>query len=143
MKRLVKKGIIFISIIAIFFIFIAIFSRYGWKLFGFSMCSEPIGLYADSINVERDIVNLRLNEADSISSYAGYVYKIVDDSLYLGVNRNMLFAVFSGNVDYHISIRTNGTQIRYIYFRDNKNDWLIWNEDEGRIGASEIKPQEY
>ena len=143
MKRIVKKGIILFTIIAILFILISIFSRYGWKLFGFSMCSAPSGMYADNITVEDDSVNLRLNEAYSISSYAGYVYKIEDGNLFIGVNRNMLFAVFNGKFDYHISIPTNGTKISKIYFRDNENDWLIWNEEEGRIKAAEIKPQKH
>lgn len=143
MKRIAKKGIIIFAVIVILFIFMAVFSRYGWKLFGFSMCDAPTAMYADNITVENDKVNLRLNEATSISSYAGYVYKIEDDSLYIGINHNILFAFFSGHIDYNISIRTNRTKIKYIYFRDNKNDWLIWNEDEGRIKASEIKPQKY
>ena len=109
------------------------FSRFGWKLFGFSMCSAPTTIYADNITVENDSVNLRLNEATSISSFAGYIYKIEDNSLFIGINHNMLCAVFAGNMDYNISIPTNGAKIKYIYFRDNNNDWLIWNEDEGRI----------
>lgn len=143
MKRIVKKGIILFTIIVILFVLISVFCRWGWKLFGFTMCNAPNGMYADSITVEDDRVNLRLNEAYSISSYAGYVYKIENGNLFIGVNRNMLFAAFNGKIDYHISIRTNGTKIKNIYFRDNKNDWLIWNEEEGRIKASEIQPQKY
>ncbi len=143
MKRIVKKGIIGFTIIVISFILLSVFSRYGWKLFGFSMCNAPTGMYVDNIMVESDKVSLRLNEAYSISSYAGYVYKIEDDRLFIGVNRNMLFAVFNGYIDYNILIRTNGTKIKYIYFRDNKNDWLIWNEEKGRIKASDISPQKY
>lgn len=120
-----------------------VLSRYGWKLFGFSICDAPTGMYADNITVENDKVNLRLNEVSSISSYSGYIYKIEDDSLFIGINCNMLFAVFSGNIDYNISIPTNNTKIKYIYFRDNENNWLIWSEDEGRIKTSEIKPQKY
>ena len=107
------------------------------------MCNAPTAMYADHIAVEKDKVNLRLNEAYSISSYAGYIYKIEDDSLYIGINRNKLFAIFNGKIDYQLSISTNNAEIKYIYFRDNKNDWLIWNEDDGRIKATEIKPRRY
>ena len=143
MKRVVKTIIKFFFVIVISFLLLSVFSRYGWKLFGFSMCNAPTAMYADHIAVEKDKVNLRLNEAYSISSYAGYIYKIEDDSLYIGINRNKLFAIFNGKIDYQISIPTNNTEIKYIYFRDNKNDWLIWNEDDGRIKATEIKPRRY
>lgn len=128
MKRITKKGIILITTFALLLLLIAVFCRYGWKLFGFTMCDAPDGIYADNITVENEKVSLRLNEAYSISSYAGYVYKIEEDSLYIGVKRNMFFAFFNGKVDYHISIQTN-TKIKNIYFKDSKNEWLIWNEE--------------
>ncbi len=143
MKRIVKKGIKLFIIIVILLVLITVFCRGGWKLFGFALCNAPNGMYADNITVEDGRVDLRLNEAYSISSYAGYVYKIEDDNLFIGVNRNMLFAAFNGKVDYHISVLTNGTRIKNIYFKDNKNDWLIWNEEEGKIKASDIQPQNY
>ena len=143
MKRAVKKVIIFLAIIIFLFGFMIVFSRYGWKLFGFMMCDSPNEIFADNITVEDDEVNLRLNEVTSISSYAGYIYKIEDGNLYIGIKHNILFAALSGNIDYNISIHTKDSKIRNIYFKDNQNIWLIWNESEGRIKHSDIKPQKY
>lgn len=106
MKRIVKKGIMVFTITILAVVLIIVYSRYGWKLFGFSVCDSPNGMYADNITVENDEVNLRLNEVSSISAYAGY---------------------------------TNGSKIENIYFKDNKNEWLIWNEQDGRVKASDIR----
>lgn len=139
MKRIVKKGIMVFTITILAVVLIIVYSRYGWKLFGFSVCDSPNGMYADNITVENDEVNLRLNEVSSISAYAGYIYKIENGNLYIGIRHNMLLAIFNGKIDYNISIRTNGSKIENIYFKDNKNEWLIWNEHDGRVKASDIR----
>lgn len=137
MKKAVKKIFIFLAIITTLFTITFIFARDGWKLFGFSMCDSSETIFAEDITVSDDEVNIKGGIGDSASAFVGYIYKIDDGNIYIGVNHNLFLGFFSRIGEFKISINTGKAEIDKIYFKDSKSKKLIWTKEKGQIGNSQ------
>lgn len=129
MKEILKKLMVFIVLAAILLGVLFLFVRSGWKLFGFSMCDSPDGIFAYSVEVNDDKVNIVGGISDSISSFVGYIYNIEDNNLYIGVNHNIFLGFFNRLGNFNITIDTEGKKIDNVYFKNSQGEKLIWSRD--------------
>ncbi|AOT72212.1 hypothetical protein [Geosporobacter ferrireducens] len=129
MKKFLKAAAISFVVIA----FIFVLSRYGWRIFGFSMCDSPSSLYAETVSVENDSVRIQGGIGSSAPAYVGHIYKIEGSNLYIGVKHNTLLGFINRWGDFDITISVDATSIENVYFKDNNKEKLIWNANEGLI----------
>ena len=115
MKTVIKKIMKGFLIVIAICIFLFVAARYGWKLFGFNLCLSPNGCWVENVEFTEDDVHIQGAVADSISSVVGYVYKIKDGKLYLGVKSNMFLGFFRRYGGFDITIDTKGQEITEVY----------------------------
>jgi len=135
MKKLLK--IVLGTIIVIILIFVI--SRYGWRLFGFSMCDSPEANHVEDIIVDDTKIFLSGGTVDSISAYVGYCCKREDDNLYIGIKHNILLGFINRLGNFNIIIKGDPISIQNIYFKNSNSERLVWNKKEGVI---RVIPQE-
>lgn len=103
MKRIliILGKTVLITFTCILFLFLA--ARYGWRLFGFSACSNTV--YCSDITVENGVVELYGTTVDSFSSYVGCISKIEDGNLYIGTKHNAFLGFFRRIGSFHIVLK--------------------------------------
>ena len=124
-KKIIKIAIIVLIIIIIIFVL----ARYGWRLFGFNACTNPDSIGA-IVEIKENRIVLNGGTMSSAPAFVGYIYKVVDDNLYIGIKYNFLFGFFDRIGDFHIEIKCNTEEINKIYFKDGSTEKLIWEKDE-------------
>ena len=124
MKKALKIVIIAIFVILIINVGVFACARYGWKLFEFKYCNPTA--FVSSIEVKENIIEIKGNTADSMSSYVGYTYKIIDDKLYVGVKHNYFFGFFERLGAFSFKLKLNTTEINEIYLKYSDNQKKIW-----------------
>ena len=113
MKRFIKNLALVIGITLACIVLIHNTARHGWRLFGFSTCSNTI--YCSKITVEDGVVDLYGTTVDSISSYVGYIHKIEDGNLYIGAKFNILLGFSGRDGGFHIVMKPK-EEFERIYF---------------------------
>lgn len=121
-KNIIKFSIGFIVIILTIFIGF----RYSWRLFEFEKCYDINLLVVNDLQVEKDYIYLNGNTIESAPSFIGYVYKISDDNLYIGLKYNVFFGFFERNGNFNIKINENTLKIKNIYLKNKNSEKLIW-----------------
>ena len=100
--------------------------RYGWKLFGFSVC-ESAGI--EQINVEEDHVRIRGFYPGSFpQGFLGYHAEQDGGTLYVGFKFSGLFGIFETG-DFDITIPTKGT-VTQIVVKSGEHENTVWPRDE-------------
>ena len=130
MKRII--AVFLILVLAAGLVFLA--GRYGWKLFGFSVC-ETAGI--EQINVEEDHVRIRGFYPGSFPrGFLGYHAEQVDHTLYVGFKFSALFGIFETG-DFDINIPTKGT-VTQIVVKSGEHEYTVWpKEDEFYVSEAE------
>jgi len=131
MKKAIKNFIIFLIIVVTLIIFMFVFARYGWKLFGFALCDSPDMNFTEVVAVEDNTVHIEGGTQDSFSSFVGYVYKIDGSNLYIGVKHNLFLGFFSRIGSFDITIDARKAKITKIYYKNSKAERLIWTIEGG------------
>lgn len=129
MKGILKKLAMIVGIILVSIVLIHITARYGWRLFGFSSCSNTI--YCSKITVEDGVVDLYGTTVDSISSYVGYIHKIENGNLYIGAKFNILLGFSDRDGGFHIVMKPK-EEFDRIYFVGSNGiqEPPIWEKSE-------------
>ncbi|MDF2541550.1 MAG: hypothetical protein K0S47_1268 [Herbinix sp.] len=129
MKKIFRTILLIVLSTIIFIITVFVIGRYGWRLFGFSMCSGTV--FCTDVSVDDGVVALKGSTADSISSYVGYKYKIEDGNLYIGVKYNILIGIIGRDGAFDIKINTE-EEFDHIYFvsRDGVIEPPIWSRED-------------
>ncbi|SET61630.1 hypothetical protein SAMN05660297_02939 [Natronincola peptidivorans] len=130
-----KKFCWIVVIVFVVIAFMFTLSRYGWRIFGFSMCNSPNSLYAETVSVENGSVRIKGGIGSSAPAYVGHIYEIEDNNLYIGVKHNTLLGFINRWGNFDITISVDNTYIENVYFKDSNSEKLIWNVDEGIIRA--------
>lgn len=131
-KKIIRRLAIAIGIIVAIFLT----ARYGWRLFGFTMCRDTniIGVY--EVTMLDDEVEITGFDPSSFPTYlVGYKYKIEDENLYLGLKYNYILGSLLSDAtgEYRIRIPLDGKPIENVYIKDGKKTKLVWNRDVGRV----------
>lgn len=124
--KLLKYIIAMLLVLIILTSAIFLIGRYGWKMFGFSVC-ESAGL--EQINVEESHVRIRgFYPGLFPRGFLGYHAEQVDSTLYVGFKFSGLFGIFETG-DFDITIPTNGT-VTQIVIKSNKHEHTVWQGNE-------------
>ncbi|MBE5962805.1 MAG: hypothetical protein E7256_15750 [Lachnospiraceae bacterium] len=127
MKKRLKKVLLALGgiVAGVFLIFVAF--RYGWRLFGFSMCKDNVGF--ESVIVKEDEVTLKCFNADSFSfdCMIGYKAKQEGDILYVGVKYNTLLGVLPDDVGSgEFTVPVKG-EINQVILKGRDKELIIWD----------------
>lgn len=124
MKKLGKFTIVVLCFILLLFIG----PRYGWRLFGFNACVDPTAIITYDINVSDDHVNIKGFTSQSAPSFVGYVYKIENDNIYVGLKYNTLFGFIRRNGEFDINVKCDTSNLSGIYFKNGNGKKVIWEK---------------
>jgi hypothetical protein len=103
-------------------------ARYGWRLFGFSMCDDQ---YIEALDVGKEIVSFETNSGFYFPSYAyiGYKAKQKGDKLYIGVKFNLILGVLpKDETRGSFSVPIDGKVNQII--QEGSNEKIIWDREE-------------
>lgn len=114
MLKIIKKMLLIILMILFLFFALFLIARYGWRLFGFSACSNTV--MCTEVSVENGEVHIEGGTWDSISSCVGYIYRIEDGSLYVGTKYNVFLGFFRRDGGFNIRFQPKEA-FRNIYFK--------------------------
>jgi hypothetical protein len=126
MKKRNRLLLVFASIlIGIVLIFTA--ARYGWRLFGFSMCDD---MYIEVLDVGEEKVSFESDSGFPFGSdaFIGYKAEQTGDTLYIGVKFNMLLGVLpKDETSGFFSVPIDG-QVNQI-IQKGSNEKIIWDRE--------------
>ncbi len=109
-------------------------ARYGWKLFGLTMCEDPDALFVDTVYVTDTDVSLIGGTSSSAKSFVGYSYEIKGDSLYIGIKQNLLFGFVNRQGEFSIKIKEDILSVNKVFLSDGKKAKEIWDvNNNGRF----------
>lgn len=114
------------SVIAILFIFIStsIASKHGWRLWGFEKCQNPNEVYVTDVYVTDEFVYICGGIFSSALKFNGYTYKMVDESLYVGVR----YGLFEGEgADFSFGVEGNFSHLKNVILTDESEERCIWS----------------
>lgn len=125
MKRIIA------TIIAVLIVLAGIFAigRYGWRIFGFSACSEAV---VSDVRVENDRVRITGTHSGSVpSGFCGYLARQEGNTLYVGFRFSSLFGIASpGNFD--IIIPAKG-EVLEVILKNEREEISVWNAKDGYV----------
>ena len=123
--KLLKQIFIILLCMAVLLITVFLTGRYGWKLFGFSVC-ESAGI--EQINVEEEHVRFRGFYPGSFPrGFLGYHAEQADHTLYVGFKFSTLFGIFETG-DFDITIPTKGT-VTQVVVRSGEHEYTVWPQE--------------
>ena len=119
-KKVIAVLVIIISLLPVIFLT----GRYGWKLFGFSVC-ESAGI--ESVEVSADEVEITGFYPGSFpTGFLGYHAEQVDNTLYVGFKFSALFGMFeTGDFDISIPVKD---KISEVIIKTKNNEYPLWPE---------------
>ncbi len=125
-----KKKYVIIAVITILLLCGLLFfgARYGWKLFGFSMCASPDVLTVESVSVTDNELYIKGDTSSSATKFAGYKYEMEDDVLYIGVRQDLFFGSTGA---YELKIKDDFSDVKYVYLCGGDDKKLLWNRMQG------------
>lgn len=133
--KLLKRTLIILLCITALLIAIFMIGRYGWKLFGFSVC-ESAGI--EQINVEEDHVRIRGFYPGSFpQGFLGYHAEQDGSTLYVGFKFSGLFGIFETG-DFDIIISTRGT-VTQVVVKSSDFEYSAWpQKDDCNLGNTVV-----
>jgi len=102
--------------------------RYGWKLFGFSLCDSPSSVMVFDVDVSSDSVRLKGGTTSSATAFVGYVYKIKDNTLYIGMKYNLLLGFTDRIGDFDIQIPIGSDSFEKIVIKGGSSEEVIFEK---------------
>ncbi|NLM50583.1 MAG: hypothetical protein GX196_06495 [Clostridiaceae bacterium] len=128
MNKALKIGLIVIVLLLILNFLVYTTARYGWKLFGFKYCQDVGILHVKEIVLDEDYIILRGNIGASTPAFVGYIYKIEDGKLYVGLKYNLLFGFKERLGNFEVAVNANKNDISEIYLKDKDKEKLIYKK---------------
>lgn len=123
-NNILKKITVVTMIAAVLFVLSFMAGRYGWKLFGFSVC-ESAGI--ESVEVSADEVCIAGFYPGSFPrGFLGYHAEEVDGKLYVGFKFSGLFGIFETG-DFDITIPVKG-EITEVIIKTKNYEYPVWPE---------------
>lgn len=105
--------------------------RYGWKLFGFSACQSA---RIEAVTVTEGTVEIRGAYSGIFpEGFIGYYAKEEGGKLSVGFRFSRVFGFFKTGA-FDIQIPVQG-EIREVSVKTGKNEFPVWNQSEGLVGA--------
>lgn len=126
-RNSVVKRLVIISVCVI--ALIAILLTNGWRLLGFSGCTDPSNTIVNvkEVNVANDEVHIKIGPVFSSMGFcAGYITEVKDDNLYVGLKYNS----FIGKAINEIKITKKNVTFNKIYIKGPESSKLIWEKDK-------------
>jgi len=131
MKQNIKKHKKLFIILGVVFLIIALaaypISRYGWKLFGFTLCDTTA--FATSVDIDDNFVYLKGYTASSAAAFVGYTYRIKDNTLYVGMKYNILLGFTDRDGSFDIKIPIDNKTIDKIIIKGGSYEEVIYEKD--------------
>lgn len=135
MKRkclILKKIAAVTAAAAILCLTVFLIGRYGWKLFGFSVC-ESAGI--EAVSVTGDMVHIQGFCPGSFpEGFLGYHAEESDGKLYVGFKFSGLFGIFETG-DFEISIPVKG-EINEVILKTGQQEHTIWSAEYAVTNAN-------
>ena len=123
--RLLKNGLKILLCAAVLVFVVFLIGRYGWKLFGFSVC-ESAGV--ETVEVTDDRVKITGFYPGSFPrGFLGYHAEQADHTLYVGFKFSTLFGIFETG-DFDITIPTKGT-VTQVVVRSGEHEYTVWPQE--------------
>lgn len=111
--KMLIGGVITLSVVVFFGFFI-----WGWKLFGYRLCTNPDELLVSQITVGDSFVSLK-GEGEACSFYQGYIYEMDGNTLLIGV-RTLKFLPVSRDNTFFIHLDTSAPVERICLVNEKK-----------------------
>jgi len=123
-KKIMKRIMAVLTVLALLVIAVFLAGRYGWKLFGFAAC-ESAGI--ESVEVSADEVKITGFYPGSFPrGFLGYHAEEKNGILYVGFKFSGLFGIFETG-DFNITIPVKG-EIRQVIVRTKNYEYPVWPE---------------
>lgn len=124
--------------IAVIFMLIAgtfSFSRYGWKLFGFQFCSPPSMVSIRNITIDKNenLIKLSGHTFASAPAFVGFIYKIEDETLYVGMKYNLLFGFLNRDGSFNIRMSAMSNDFNRIVLKNKDSERVIWEKGGPKV----------
>ena len=127
MKSAVAKKSM-IALLILIFVLVAVFlaGRYGWKLFGFSVC-DSVGI--EQISVVGEYVHIRGFYPGSFPrGFLGYYAEQVGNTLYVGFRFSGPFGIFETG-DFDVFVPTKGT-VSQVIIKTRNDEYPLWSAED-------------
>lgn len=105
----------------------------GWRLFGFKYCSSPKSLHIKKIEVTDERVNLSVINYSSAGIFSGYITKVENNNLYIGLKYSLFSLNRNGGSNIQIPISIKQDNIQKIYLKGFGSTVQIWDKEMGNI----------
>lgn len=140
-NRIVKRIVLSIALIAELCTVVCWGGREGWRMFGFYLCENPGYYYVEELKVNSDTARICGGTSSSALCYSGYIHKIEDNTLYLGLKYSLFFYPEGSTGSYDIELYEDMTNIERIVLTDGirENDRCIWERDKDKFYPEKIK----
>ena len=127
MKKIMKRIIAVLTVLALLVIAVFLVGRHGWKLFGFAAC-ESAGI--QNVEVSANEVKITGFYPGSFPrGFLGYHAEEENGILYVGFKFSGLFGIFETG-DFNITIPVKG-EIRQVIIRTKDHEYPVWPESGG------------
>lgn len=136
--KTIRKIVTVLAVILILLTAIFLAGRYGWKLFGFSVC-ESAGI--KTVSVTENMVHIKGFYPGSFpQGFLGYHAEEVDGTLYVGFKFSGLFGIFEIG-DFEIAIPVE-REITDVIVKTRQSEKPIWSSDHGVTNTNGSAVQE-
>ena len=136
MKKILKIICIIVLALLLMSVMTSNISKQGWRLWGFIKCENPDEVYVDNVYVTDDSVHISGGTFSSALKYKGYIYKVIDESLYVGVR----YGLFKGDgAAFSFEIEADFSRLKNVFLTNGKEELNIWNLEKDIKYKSKIK----
>ncbi len=129
-----KKNIKPFIILLITVVLIYGVTQLGWKLFGFSQCTQAEEILIQSVEVGAGEALIIGRLEDDVRkenpqiSFSGYTAKTEGDTLYIGVKYSGFLYFLRSTKDFRVVVPFDNSTIKRISLRDADSSKVIWSK---------------
>lgn len=129
MKKAWKTIGLIALVLLLFYMFCSIISKHGWRLWGFEKCERPDSLGIETVYVTDETVNVAGETYSSALRYNGYIYKVIDDTLYIGVKYDLNGGGWAG---FSLEIKGDFSNLKNVVLKNETEEKCIWNLEKDK-----------
>ncbi len=135
MKKVWKTVGLIVLVVLLLYIFYSIACKHGWRLWGFKKCEMPDSLGIETVYVTDKTVNIAGVTYSSALKYNGYIHKMIDETLYIGVNYDLNGEGWAG---FSFEVEGDFSDLKNVVLTDGTEEKCIWNLEKDKKHMEKI-----
>lgn len=128
-SKVLRIAAIVLAALLIFYVSIDLAVAHVWKLWGFKKCESPDSLVIETVYVTDENVNVIGMTPGSALRYNGYKYKVIDETLYLGVCYQIYAEGWAG---FSLEIEEDFSNLKNVVLTNGENEKCIWTVEKDK-----------